>query len=632
MANIATWPVVARCPRMPATARARVHDGLMRVPWRWESAVAVVAAVSTAAAFWITSGAKFLEYPHWLAVQKADLILGPVFVGLYWRHRRPDNRLGVLLIALGLLSIPYIFESIASPWPFTLGTVTEYALEPMTVAVILAFPNGHLNGALERLILAVLVIGVTLQGLMWLVMVPQFTPFFSISGCRELCPADPLYSSSPSWLSLSFDVVRALGVSVWLATAGLLVWRFATGTPPRRRALAIGAPIAMCYLLISATYQVQQLLNPHLDVANPEPLTSFVQWAVAASRSAIWYGFLLALVAAELFAGRTLRRLVRDSLGRPSLRALEGMLRGPLGDPGLRLGFWRSRRRDWVDADGEVLAPRRSDQRLTEFQRDRRPAIAIVHDDQLSDDPELLQAAGTVALLALENAELDAAWRQSLGELADSRARLVRAGERERRKLERDLHDGAQQRLVAASINLAVADELADNGNPDLRERVNDATREVEEALAELRELAHGIYPTALGRWGLGRALDLLAARHRNLTVVSQTGVGRFRPEVEAAIYYCCLEAVQNASKHAGRDAHITIRLYSDDKQLHLEVRDDGPGFDVSQARDGIGLQNMRDRLGAVGGHAHITSQPGQGTLVAATVPIGERSAVRSPR
>jgi hypothetical protein len=406
--------------------------------------VAVVALVSAVAAFWLTLRADFLLYPGWLAVQKADFILGPVGVGLYWRLRRPASHFGLFLIALGLLSIPYVLESISSPWPFTLGTVTEYALEPMTVAVILAFPNGHLNGPVERLILAALLIGVTLQGLMWVALSPQFTPYFSISGCRGPCPADPLYSSSPSWLSTSVDIARVTGISVWLATAGLLVWRLVTGTPPRRRALAIGAPIAMCYLLTSAIYQFQQLVDPNFDVVNPQPLTSFVQWTVAATHSAIWYGFLLALVVAELFAGRTLHRLVRDSLGRPPLRELEAMLRKPLGDPGLRLGFWRPRSHDWADADREVLAPPEAGQALTEVEREGRPAAAIVHDEQLTEDPELLQAAGAVALLALENAELDAAWKESLDELADSRARLVRVGARERRKLERDLHDGAQ--------------------------------------------------------------------------------------------------------------------------------------------------------------------------------------------
>jgi signal transduction histidine kinase len=236
----------------------------------------------------------------------------------------------------------------------------------------------------------------------------------------------------------------------------------------------------------------------------------------------------------------------------------------------------------------------------------------------------LAAAVTAIGLLALENVELDSAWKESLGELADSRARLVRASERERRKLERDLHDGAQQRLVAASIDLSLAGELVDS-NPDLHERVGAASVEVEEALAELREVAHGIYPPALGRWGAAQAFELLANRYRGRVAVIEADPRRFAPELEAAIYYCCLEAVQNASKHAGRDARISIRLYTTTDRLHLEVRDDGRGFDAAGAHDGVGLQNMRDRLGAVGGCVEISSHPGHGTLITATAPRDRR-------
>jgi signal transduction histidine kinase len=236
----------------------------------------------------------------------------------------------------------------------------------------------------------------------------------------------------------------------------------------------------------------------------------------------------------------------------------------------------------------------------------------------------LAAAVTAVALLAEENTELGFAWKASLGELADSRARLVRAGDRERRKLERDLHDGAQQRLVAASIDLSLAGELADS-DPDLHERVGAASVEVEEALAELRELAHGIYPPALGRWGLARAFELLANRYHGRVTVIKADRRRFAPEVEAAVYYCCLEAVQNAYKHAGGYAGISIRLYADAHGLHLEVRDDGRGFDTAGAYDGIGLQNMHDRLAAVDGCVEISSHPGEGTRITATAPRDRR-------
>lgn len=591
--------------------------------------MAVVAVVAAVAAFWVTVNAKFLEYPYWLAVQKADFILGPIGVGLYWMHRRPQNRFGLLLIVLGLLGVPYILASSTDPTLFGIGVLAEDPIYVMAYIVILAFPSGRLQGRLEWLVIALLVV-LTVLVLVVNLTVSRLAPGFSISGCHVACPKVGLGVLSPRSYHVPNHVIGALPVVVALATAAVITWRFASATRPRRRAIAIGAPVALLFLFSEAAYRALFLFAPHGLAPSARPIQDILQWWLAVTRSSIWYGFLFALIAAELFAGRALRGLVRDSLGRPSLGELEGMLRDPLGDPGLRLGFWRPRSQEWAGADGALLAPPGPGQTLTQVERDGRPAAAIVHDSELSEDPELLQAAGAVSLLALENAELDTAWKESLDELADSRARLVRAGDRERRKLERDLHDGAQQRLVAASIDLSLAAELAD-ANPDLHDRVGAATAEVEEALAELRQVAHGIYPPALGRWGLARALEPLAARYHGRVSVIEADPRRFAPEVEAAVYYCCLEAVQNAVKHAGRDALVSIRLYTDANRLHLEVHDDGPGFDTAGAHDGIGLQNMRDRLGAVGGRIEVSSRPGRGTLVAATAPLNHPSAANPP-
>jgi signal transduction histidine kinase len=333
---------------------------------------------------------------------------------------------------------------------------------------------------------------------------------------------------------------------------------------------------------------------------------------------------LFALIAAELYAGRVLRRLVSSSLGRPSFQQLEGMLREPLGDPGLRLGFWQERTSGWEDAGGAVLDPPRADQRSTEVDRDGRPVVVIVHDQQLVDDPELLRAAGAVALLALENAELDAAWKESMRALAESRARLTRASDKERRKLERDLHDGAQQRLLAALIRLSSVDELAGE-SPELKRQLTATRVELEAAIEELRDLARGIYPTVLAEVGLAGALRSVALRSPDRIAVQATN-RRFAPDTEAAVYYCCLEALQNALKHAGPDAQASIRLFTEGLELRLEVRDSGQGFDPTTPHEGTGLQSMQDRLSAVGGHVEIRSHPGGGTVVTAGSPIGDRS------
>lgn len=592
--------------------------------WRWEFGVLVVGVVAAAAAVWITLDARFLKYPGWLAAQKADFILGPIGVGLYWRHRRPNDRLGLLLIALGLVGMLYILESSTNPTLFGIGVLAEAPIYVITALVILAFPSGRLGAIGKWLIIVFVVPGVVLSLVISLA-APHLGPGFSISGCRGPCPANGLALwSPPAWLPQVADVLGVLLVAFPFAVACLVIWRFATGTPPRRRALAIGAPVALLFLFMQMSYRTLFLIAPNSLALGGGVPQSVLQWTIAGARSFVWYGFLLALIATELYAGRVLRQLVGSSLGRPSLRELEGMLREPLGDPGLRLGFWRPDTSEWVDADGAPLALPQSDQRLTEIDQDGRAVIAIIHDEQLVDDPELLRAAGAVALLALENAELDAAWRDSLRALADSRTRLTRVSDKERRKLERDLHDGAQQRLLAALIRLSSADELAGE-SPELKRQITATRVELETAIGELRDLARGIYPTVLAEVGLAGALRSVALRSPERITVKATNQ-RFAAETEAAFYYCCLEAVQNAFKHTGPNAQTSVRLFTTDGELRLEVRDTGPGFDPAAQHDGLGLQSMQDRLGAVGGHLEIRSQVGLGTVVTAGAPAGNGS------
>ena len=256
---------------------------------------------------------------------------------------------------------------------------------------------------------------------------------------------------------------------------------------------------------------------------------------------------------------------------------------------------------------------------LTVVEREAQPAAAIVHDVQLADDPELLQAAGAATLLAYENAELEAAWNEALRELRQTHARLAAAGVTERRKLERDLHDGAQQRLLALLLSLATTRQLTADDSA-LRRELTELEGVLEDAIDELRELAHGIYPSVLADWGIAKALRSAAMQAPR--AVEVTGeLRRHPPEIESAVYYCCLEGLQNAMKHAGTSAQIWIRLDESDEEIRFEVRDDGTGFDARRNADGRGIRNIRDRLAAIGGHLEIRSQPGQGTALSGLVP-----------
>jgi signal transduction histidine kinase len=565
-----------------------------------------VAFILAGAAVWITLTADFLAYPGWLAAQKADFILGPVLIGLYWLRVRPASRFGWLLIAFGLLCAGYITQSSSNRWLFGVGLVWESLIYLGTLILILTFPTGRLEGVAARLVVAGGV-GVAALNLWLIVMLPQTGAGGAISSCRATCPENALaFAANPD---RALDLIRPFQIAVIgvaLATAGLLIWRIATGTPPQRRALAIGTSVALLFTALQITF----LSLSVFDVNAPD-LHKAIQWAFAGARAMVWYGFLFALVAAQLFAGRVLRRLVGQSLHRPSRPELEAMLREPLGDPGFQLRFWNPKTADW-----DVAVEPGLQRTVTVVERDGRPAVALIHDAQLDDDPELLQVAGAVAILAAENAELDAAWHVALSDVQRSRERIAHAVDHERRRVAKNLHDGLQQRLGAIRLRLAATAEAATDA--DLRGRLDVIGRRVEDAIEEVREVSHGLYPHLLLERGLiaavEQAVSPLPIRHND--------VRRHPAELELAVYYCCLEAVQNATKHGGPGVTIRVSLHEDPQALSFDVADDGQGFDPSAWHDGMGLQSLEDRLGAVGGTLAIRSAPGGGTVVSGSVPL----------
>ncbi len=206
-------------------------------------------------------------------------------------------------------------------------------------------------------------------------------------------------------------------------------------------------------------------------------------------------------------------------------------------------------------------------------------------------------------------------------ELRASRARIVAAAVESRRRVERDLHDGAQQYLVLLELKLGLLTKLV-AGDPVAAASVAEIREDLGRALAELRDLAHGIYPAVLESDGLPAALRDGAQRSSRMVSVVAEGISRHSRELEAAVYFCCLEALQNAAKHAGDDASVTIRLSQGDGQVRFTVADDGQGFDPATLHQGTGLQNMADRIGALGGQFHVDSTPGAGTTVSGSVPM----------
>jgi signal transduction histidine kinase len=258
-------------------------------------------------------------------------------------------------------------------------------------------------------------------------------------------------------------------------------------------------------------------------------------------------------------------------------------------------------------------------------------AVAIAERDPAEpafspEDDETLALLGRQAALAFRTVRLGSALDASLEELRESRARVVAAGDEERRRIERDLHDGAQQHLLGLAVNLRVARELVSSDPAQADGLLGELSSEVHAAIEQLRELAHGIYPPLLAERGLPDAIRGAVLRAGVSGTVDADTVGRYPPEIESTAYFCCVEALQNAAKHAP-GAQVSVRLWSADGALFFEVRDTGPGFDAALSPRTAGLVNMRDRVGAIGGTLRIDGA--DGTSVTGALPLVSAAAAR---
>jgi signal transduction histidine kinase len=235
-------------------------------------------------------------------------------------------------------------------------------------------------------------------------------------------------------------------------------------------------------------------------------------------------------------------------------------------------------------------------------------------------EQKLLNDLAGQAGLVLKNVGLNRELLARLEDLRASRQRLVTAQDEERRRLERNIHDGAQQHLVALKVKVGLAESLSDKESR-ARPILGQLKHEADEAIENLRELARGIYPPLLASEGLGPALRAHARRLTFPLELNVDGIPRLPKETEAAIYFCCTEALQNVTKYA-QASHAELRLSREDGLLRFMIADDGQGFNAASVAASSGLQNMRDRVEALGGRLNVTSRPGQGTTVEGELPV----------
>ena len=348
---------------------------------------------------------------------------------------------------------------------------------------------------------------------------------------------------------------------------------------------------------------------------NPRVLDT-IGWSLTATRIAIPLAFALSIVVIRSFAGIALARMM-SQLGRlPTAAALQRVTAESLGDPGLRLAFRNPGSLRWVGVGGEPTHPPApgSGRAWREVRSDGAETHAgFAYDEFLDEDPELLDAAASAVRLSLHTRHLE-------DELRHAEMGLPELTDDERRRIERDLHDGAQQRLVVIGMDI---ERLREELPPEAAAADAELSRlgdEVDRALDEIREIAHGAFPPVLADLGLRAALAEVVRGNAQATLRVDR-LGRHSQSVESAVYFATLEAIQNATKHAGRDAEITASVWEAPGELWFEVRDDGCGFEPAVLEPRGGLVGLSHRLAAVDGTVQVSSKPGDGTVVAGCVP-----------
>jgi signal transduction histidine kinase len=531
-------------------------------------------------------------------------------VGLYAWYRRPDNRVGALMVATGFAWYLLVAGNTDVPLAWTVGNLCSNLFVATSIHLLLAFPSGRLGSTTDRALVGFAYAATTIG---WLpAVVFMDTEAFGCASCPE---NRLLIDSDPAFVDAWIDGLSVVGTAVMLTVLVRLVQRWRAASAPLRRAVT-PVFVAGGALLIA--------LSAVLAVGVFEELGTGISvgifYACLTAFGLVPYLFLAGLVRGRWIRGQGVEALVRRLGQAPPAGGLRDELARALGDPSVELAYWLPESQQYVDADGhEVALPvARSDRAVTEVEREGRRIAAIIHDPTLLDDIEPVQAAGAAAALALANERLEAELRAKVEQLSISRARIVESGDAARRRIERDLHDGAQQRLVSLALRLGMLRSRMD-GDAEAARDLDAARSELDQALEELRELARGIHPSVLSDRGLEAAVDGLAHRAPLPVDVEPMTSERLPDRIESAAYFVIAEALTNVAKYAGA-THASVRLTCDDRRLLVEISDDGVGGADPAA--GSGLRGLLDRVSAVGGTLEVDSPTGDGTTVRAAIPL----------
>jgi signal transduction histidine kinase len=570
--------------------------------------LALVGAAAIIGAEWASIGAYVRIDPANVAGQLLRDALPPtvyITAGIIATSARPDSRIGLWLWLAGVLTFTGNFGNTLVPGlnQLSIALLDIYQV-PIGIA-ILTYPTGRISSRPLRWLVIVATTEVVGFGLLRTI---QLDPARCAPGW---CPTNPFLLITDQGVSDAIFLGKQLaGILIWITFAGFVVARYLRGTPASRRLLT---PVWFSGIVLAGSGIASVAIETLVD-------------AQAGYQYDVWIGSIAAMAPPVAFLVGLLRQrldragiagFVEEIAGGVSIGGLRDAFAALVGDPGLVLAF-PIEGGGYVAADGSAVElPAGNDRRVaTPIRRDGREVAVVIHDEALQTDPSLVRAAGAAAGLALENERLTAEVRARLEAIRSSRARLVVAADAERVRIERMLHDGAQQRLVALASRIrSLAGGTQD---PATRDRLDALGMELDDALGELRELARGIHPAVLVQAGLGAALASLAQRSP-VPVILDVAADRYPPGVESTAYYVAAEALTNAARHAHAST-VTIRAWTEGRTFRMTVTDDGVGG--ADPRRGSGLAGLEDRVAAISGSLGVLAAPDGGTVVDVRLPM----------
>ena len=578
--------------------------GVARAPrlWRlWAIGTAGCAAAGATLALALASDGS--PEPVARAITVDWIVLSYILAGLIAWWCRPESRFGPLMVAAGFAAFlsHLSWTSLALPYaidvPYTIGMTASLLPPVIFLHVFLAFPSGRLERWFERTLVAAAYVAAIGLGLVAMML-------------SDLGPHNLLGIVSEPGAALAVRRLALVAISALslAAIAVLVARRRGTGRPLRRSLALLIDAFALALVAIPVL-----LIASIFDPSGMETIRR-VAYAVIGIAPFV---FLFVLLHARL-ARSNVGHLFVELRADPAPTDLRDALARALRDPSLTLAYWLPEFRSWADLEGRpVKLPSSGGRGTTLIDRDGAHVAALLHDSALADEPELLDAVTAAAGIALENGRLNVELKARTEELRGSRSRVIEAAQKERQRLERNLHDGAQQRLIALSLELGRLEERI-RGDREARLRLDQARREIAKSLEELRDVARGIHPAVVSGHGLAVALEQLAAKAPVPVRLNVKVEGRFPEHLEVAAFYLVSEGLANVGKHANATA-ATVEVARTSAHVVVEVVDDGIGGADTEL--GSGLRGLADRVEALEGRLRIWSPTGGGTRLRAEIP-----------